>query len=253
MPRKPRLYFPDIPSHVIQRGNNRDACFYSNDDYRFYLECLKSACSRYHVAVHAYVLMTNHVHLLMTPDSTEGISSVMQSLGRRYVQHINQKYCRSGTLWEGRHKSSLVDAENYLLACYRYIESNPVAARMVDHPGAYPWSSYPANAGGKANELITPHPLYLQLGTSPQAREANYRELFSSSLTENEIHAIRAAARFSTPLGSKRFREQLETVAGNKTGLSKSDRPARKINPQTDRLDVNDYQLSPTPSRTSRR
>jgi putative transposase len=227
MPRRPRLYMPDIPCHVIQRGNNRDACFFSEEDYHFYLECLKSACCRHHVAVHAYVLMTNHAHLLMTPDSTEGISSVMQSLGRRYVQYINQKYDRSGTLWEGRHKSSPVDAEHYLLACYRYIESNPVAAQMVEHPGAYPWSSYAANADGKANELITPHPLYLQLGTTAQAREANYRELFSATLGKGETHAIRTAAQFSTPLGSKRFREQIEEVTGHKTGHSKRSRPAR--------------------------
>jgi len=220
MSRKPRLYIPGIPCHIIQRGNNRDACFFSEGDYHFYLECLKTACSRQHVAVHAYVLMTNHVHLLLIPDSTEGISSVMQSLGRRYVQYINQTYGRSGTLWEGRHKSSPVDAEHYLLACYRYIESNPVMARMVDHPGTYPWSSYPANAYGKASELITPHPLYLQLGISAQTREANYRELFSSSLGKDEVHTIRTAAQFSTPLGNMRFRERLEKVTGQKTGQS---------------------------------
>lgn len=111
MPRKPRMYLPGMPCHVIQRGNNRDACFYAEQDYQFYLECLLDACRRYHVAVHAYVLMTNHVHLLMTPEDSEGISRVMQSVGRRYVQYINFEYQRSGTLWEGRHKASLVEAE----------------------------------------------------------------------------------------------------------------------------------------------
>jgi putative transposase len=227
MPRKPRLYIPGIPCHVIQRGNNRDACFFSEHDHIFYLECLKSACSRHHVAVHAYVLMTNHVHLLLTPDSTGGISSVMQSLGRRYVQYVNQTYTRTGTLWEGRHKSSPVDAEHYLLACYRYIESNPVVAKMVDHPGAYPWSSYATNACGKVNDLITPHPLYLQLGISAQTREANYRDLFTLPLRKDVVHTIRTAAQFSTPLGSKRFREHIEKVTGQKTSQPKHGRPAR--------------------------
>jgi putative transposase len=227
MPRKPRFYIPDIPCHVIQRGNNRDPCFFSEENYHFYLENLKSACSMHHVAVHAYVLMTNHVHLLMTPETTEGISSVMQSLGRRYVQHINQAYGRSGTLWEGRHKSCPVDAESYLLACYRYIESNPVVARMVDHPGAYPWSSYRANAYGEADELITPHPLYLQLGLSAPVRQTNYRELFSASSGKDEIHAIQTASQFSTPLGSDHFRKQIERLSGHKAGQSKRGRSAR--------------------------
>lgn len=137
MPRKQRMYLADVPAHVIQRGNNREACFYAEQDYLFYLDCLQNACERYQVAVHAYVLMTNHVHLLMTPATQEGISRVMQSLGRRYVQYINYEYRRTGTLWESRHKASLVDAENYLLTCYRYIELNPVRANMVNHPGDY--------------------------------------------------------------------------------------------------------------------
>ena len=122
MPRKPRMFLPDVPCHVISRGNNRDACFYSDDDYLFYLECLNEACQRHDVAVHAYALMTNHVHFLMTPKHMGAIPKVLQSIGRRYVQYINKVYRRSGTLWEGRYKASLIDAENYLLACYRYIE-----------------------------------------------------------------------------------------------------------------------------------
>lgn len=142
MPRKARMYLPGVPCHVISRGNNRDACFYSDDDSLFYLTCLQGACQRYGVSLHAYVLMSNHVHLLMTPAREDGISKVMQSVGRRYVQYINMNYRRSGTLWEGRHKSSLVDAEDYVLACYRYIELNPVRAGMVEHPADYRWSSY---------------------------------------------------------------------------------------------------------------
>ena len=149
MPRKPRMYLPGVPCHIVQRGNNRDVCFYSEQDYQFYLECLKSACKRYRVAVHAYVLMTNHVHLLMQPEDEAGISRVMQSLGRRYVQYINHTYRRSGTLWEGRYKSSLINAEEYLLACYRYIELNPVRANMVSHPADYRWTSYRFNGQGE--------------------------------------------------------------------------------------------------------
>jgi putative transposase len=226
------MYVPGIPCHVIQRGNNRDACFFAENDYRFYLDCLRDACANNNVEVHAYVLMTNHVHLLMTPDSKEGISRLMQSLGRRYVQYINRTYQRCGTLWESRHKASLVDAEHYLLACYRYIELNPVAAQMVSHPGDYRWSSYPANAFGRSNSLTTPHPVYLQLGTTGKTRQANYRQLFSSSLGKDEIHAIRTAARFSTPLGNERFKQQIEKATGHKSNQARRGRPLRNI--QTD-------------------
>jgi putative transposase len=131
MPRKARIYVAGVPCHVIQRGNNRSACFYADEDYLFYLDVLADACRRHKVALHAYVLMTNHAHFLMSPQDETGIPLVMQSLGRRYVQYINKTYRRSGTLWEGRYKASLVDVENYLLACYRYIEMNPVSAAMV--------------------------------------------------------------------------------------------------------------------------
>ena len=142
MPRKPRSYLPGVPAHVVQRGNNRNACFFADEDYLFYRECLSEGLRRYEVRLHAYVLMTNHVHLLLTPSDETGISCLLQHVGRLYVLYINKTYRRSGTLWEGRHKASLVDAENYLLACYRYIEMNPVAARMVEAPDQYQWSSY---------------------------------------------------------------------------------------------------------------
>jgi putative transposase len=148
MPRKPRMYLPSIPAHIVQRGNNRDACFFSDDDYLYYLEVLGQGLRRYGVKLHAYCLMTNHVHLLMTPKDNVGISRVMQHLGRLYVLYINRTYRRSGTLWEGRHKASLVNAEEYLLTCYRYIELNPVAAGMVNTPEQYRWSSYRWHAWG---------------------------------------------------------------------------------------------------------
>ncbi|MGI0034916.1 MAG: transposase [Nitrososphaera sp.] len=141
MPRKPRMYLAGQPCHVVQRGNNRCATFFDDVDYRHYVGCLKEATGCYRVSLHAYVLITNHVHLLMTPSDEFGVSRVMQSLGRRYVQYINHQFRRTGTLWEGRHKASLVQAEHYLLTCYRYIELNPVRAGMVSHPGEYRWST----------------------------------------------------------------------------------------------------------------
>jgi len=176
MPRKRRMYLPGIPAHVVQRGNNRDACFFDEQDYREYLNWLKEATEKYRVALHAYVLMTNHVHLLMTPSDEAGISKVMQSVGRRYVQYVNHNYRRSGTLWEGRHKGSIVDAEDYLLSCYRYIELNPVRAGMVEHPGDYSWSSYRHHAYGEKNREIIDHPLYIALGQQNEQRWACYRK-----------------------------------------------------------------------------
>ena len=178
MARLPRLFLPSIPQHVIQRGNNRQACFYADEDYRFYLECLAEAARKYRASVHAYVLMTNHVHLLMTPTSAPGISRVMQTLGRRYVRTINHTYRRSGTLWEGRYHASLVQSERYLLTCYRYIELNPVRANITEGPGDYRWSSYACNALGNPDGLIEPHEEYLKLGREPTERQAAYRALF---------------------------------------------------------------------------
>ena len=228
MPRKPRMYLPGMPCHVIQRGNNRDACFYAEQDYLFYLDCLQDACRRYHVSVHAYVLMTNHVHLLMTPDDAEGISRGMQSVGRRYVQYINFAYRRSGTLWEGRHKASLIDAEHYLYTCMRYIELNPVRANMVTHPADYRWSSYRANAQAEAISLITPHPLYGALGRDAVQRHHAYRCLFEHQLDNQDIHAIRDAVQFSTPLGDERFTRQIESALGRSTGYARRGRPVIK-------------------------
>lgn len=228
MPRKPRIYLPGMPCHVIQRGNNRNVCFFAEQDYRFYLECLSDACSNNGVALHAYVLMTNHVHLLMTPSKANGVSRVMQSLGRRYVQYINLEYSRCGTLWEGRHKSSLIDAEQYLISCYRYIELNPVTASMVAHPADYAWSSYPANALGKSDRRVTSHVLYQQLGNSKKERLQAYRELFATALPKEDIHAIRNAAQFSMPLGNDRFREQIEKALGRKIGQGRRGRPQSK-------------------------
>ncbi|WP_250655566.1 transposase [Alkalimarinus coralli] len=228
MPRKPRMYMAGVPCHVIQRGNNREASFFTDDDYSFYLECLKDACTRYRVNCHAYVLMTNHTHLLLSPESEEGISKVMQSLGRRYVQYVNRQYKRCGTLWESRHKASLVDAENYLLSCYRYIELNPVMANMVGHPGDYRWSSYRANAQGENNSLVTGHAIYSGLGSDKEGRLHNYRELFNTVLSKELVHDIRKAANFSMPLGNNRFKDQIEKTLGRSIGYADRGRPRKE-------------------------
>ncbi len=220
MARLPRLHLPGCAQHVIQRGNNREACFYDEADYKAYLAFLKDAAIKHQVAIHAFVLMTNHVHLLVTPSDEHGTSSMMQTLGRRYVQYFNHIYRRTGTLWEGRYKSTIVDADAYLLTVYRYIELNPVRAEMVSHASEYPWSSYQCNAVGKRIELLTPHQLYLGLGKSEEERQAAYRALFRGRMPERDVTAIREATNKAWVLGSDRFKAQVEARTGRKPAPS---------------------------------
>jgi putative transposase len=210
MPRPPRIVIPGQPLHIIQRGNNRAPCFFADEDHRFYLDNLKDASIRYGCRIHAYVLMTNHVHLLLTPELAESPSAVLQSVGRRYVRYVNQVYRRTGTLWEGRFKSTLIDSERYLLVCSRYIELNPVRARMVAQPGGYRWSSYRHNALGQTDALLTPHMLYENLGSDTTQRCAAYRALFGVQTDPAELQAIRSATESGTVLGNDRFKENIE-------------------------------------------
>ena len=182
MPRTARIVLPGIPLHVIQRGNNRQDCFYSRQDYRLFLRWLQECAALFEYRIHAFVLMTNHVHILLTPTHADGVGYLMKRLGQRYVQYINRNYERSGTLWEGRFRSCLVQQDTYLMACYRYIELNPVRAGLVQHPSQYQWSSYRSNALGEASDLLSPHELYLDLGRADSERRANYLELFSEEL-----------------------------------------------------------------------
>jgi len=214
MARLPRFVIPGQPQHIIQRGNNREVIFAADEDYRFYLERLKEACDRHQCDVHAYVLMTNHVHLLMTPHKEEGIGKVLQSLGRYYVQYFNYTYGRTGTLWEGRYKATLIDSDNYLLSCCRYIELNPVRAGMVEHPAEYVWSSYGFNGLGKDDPLIIPHPLYRALGQTAEARQMAYRQLFRTRLSEKTLQEIRAATNKAWVLGNERFKDQIFKLTG---------------------------------------
>ena len=205
MPRRPRIELAGMPQHLVQRGVNRSPCFFAEEDYHCYLHWLKEAAAKWRCAIHAYVLMTNHVHLLLTPSDVHGPAKLMQSVGRRYVQYVNRHYRRTGTLWEGRFKSSAVQAETYLMLCQRYIELNPVRAGMVNDPGQYRWSSYRSNGIGQDDGLITTHPVYLAQGLESEARRAAYRALFRSELDEAALDDIRLAISQSQPLGSSRF------------------------------------------------
>jgi len=209
MPRLPRFVLVGHPQHVIIRGNNREPIFYDDEDYQFYLEKLLKACNKHNCDIHAYVLMTNHVHLLITPHKKDGISKVIQMLGRYYVQYFNHTYQRTGTLWEGRYKATLIDSEHYALGCYRYIELNPVRADMVEHPAEYPWSSYRYNALNEKNELVVGHEVYKRLGKSVKERCESYRSLFKVEIEQKTIEEIREATNKSWVLGSEYFKEKI--------------------------------------------
>src|SRR3989442_4063672 len=210
MARPPRLELPDVPLHVVQRGNNRAACFFNEVDRRFYLKCLATAALARGCAIHAYVLMTNHVHLLVTPSEAGAVGVMMQDVGRRYVRVINTIHGRTGSLWEGRFKSSLIDSESYLLACHRYIELNPVRAGMVGHPAQYPWSSHGYYGSARPNGLITEHPEYQRLGTNVDARRAAFRSLCTEPLQERVGEQNRAAINTDSALGSDEVKEYAE-------------------------------------------
>lgn len=215
MARLPRFVIPGQPQHVIQRGNNRQAIFRADDDYRFYLEKLTEAANKHQCDIHAYVLMTNHVHLLVTPHSENGIGKMMQMVGRYYVQYFNHRYKRTGTLWEGRYKATLIDSEQYLLICMRYIELNPVRAKnMVDHPKKYPWSSYACNALGKEDQLVTPQLIYRRLGKNAKDRQTAYRRLFRSRIPEATLEGLRESTNKSWVMGSEKFKARISKLTG---------------------------------------
>ncbi|MBK9160229.1 MAG: transposase [Nitrosomonadales bacterium] len=228
MPRRPRIKLADVPQHVVQRGINREPCFFAEEDYHCYLHWLKKSAADWHCAIHAYVLMTNHVHLLLTSEKPDGIAKLMQSIGRRYVQYINRSYHRTGSLWEGRFKSGLVQVEEYLLTCMRYIELNPVRANMVNDPAQYRWSSYRHNGLGQVDERIAPHPLYLELGKNEGDRLAAYRALFRSELDDEALADIRLALAQGQPLGSERFSEMMCAAVGVRRAQRRPGRPIVK-------------------------
>jgi putative transposase len=201
----PRFFLPEIPLHVIQRGNDRADLFHDDDDYRVFLGCLDLAAHRHGVAIHGYVLMTNHVHLVATPRHAASMPKTMQSVGRVYVGYFNKKYARTGTRLEGRYKAAVIQDETYLLHCMRYVELNPVRAGMVAEPSQYAWSSHGANALAQANHLITPHWLYRALGTTAPERCAAYRELFGVPLPASRTDLLRDATHHGWAAGDESF------------------------------------------------
>ena len=225
MARKPRFHLVGVPQHVVQRGNNREPCFHGGEDCQRYLGDLREAAERNHCRLHAYVLMTNHVRLLVTPMQEHGVSHLMQDVGRKYVRYINHLYRRTGTLWEGRYKSSLVDSDAYLLVCMRYIELNPVRARMVNHPGEYRWSSYAANAYGGTDPMLTLHPVYEQLGSDAETRRHAYRELFRHHIDNDLLHTIREALNQELVLGRDDFKDRIEQMTTRQTRPGQNGRP----------------------------
>jgi putative transposase len=229
MPRPTRLNLAGIPQHITQRGNNRQACFFTDADYNLYLSLLAEASHRHQCSVHAYVLMTNHVHLLMTPETPNGVSLVLRDLGRDYVRQINKTYKRTGTMWEGRFKSSLVDKDVYCLACYRYIELNPVRAGMVKHPSEYQWSSFNNNALGRPSSLLTPHESWLALGETESCCRLAYQELLREAPQQHHISEIRYGVRKGLPTGHDRFKLQIEEALSIKLGDGRRGRP-KKVN-----------------------
>lgn len=225
MPRQCRYFIPGIPQHVITRGVDRQAVFFHEQDYTLYLKALRDAAATNECLIHAYVLMTNHVHLLLTPRRQRSLPLMMQAMGRNYVQRLNVRYRRTGTLWEGRYKASLVQDSNYFLTCQRYIELNPVRAHMVAEPGDYPYSSYAHHAAGFADALITAHACYLDLAVDPSARQQAYRMLFHNVIDEELLARIRKNTNACGVIGDNRFKAQIETMLGRAVPTGKRGRP----------------------------
>lgn len=228
MPRQQRCFVPGVAAHIVQRGHNRAACFRRDNDYLLYLLHLRELSERHGCEVHAYCLMTNHVHLFLTPSTAQACSSLMRDIGQRYVQHFNRRYGRTGTLWEGRYGSFLAESAHYVIACYRYIELNPVDAGMVNDPAAYPWSSYAANTGTRVDALIKPHAEFLALGTDIRSRHASYRRLVAEKLDPELVRQIEEAADSGYPLASDAFKADLAVRLGIKTEPGKPGRPAKR-------------------------
>jgi putative transposase len=243
MPRKRRFSLPDGPVHVVQRGNNRRAVFFDDNDYRVYLDWLGEAAASHGCAIHAFVLMTNHIHLLLTPRMPQAASATLQAVGRRFVPYINHCYGRTGTLWEGRFRASTVQEDAHLLVCYRYIELNPVRAGMVDLPAAYPRSSYRANALGERMPLITPHSAYLSLGRDATERQTAYQELIATPLDVALLQDVRSCLQTGTPLGNDRFRLQIEQALGVRVDYSRRGRPKNLPSESAPDLDQMDLDL----------
>ena len=213
MARRPRVQVSNVSQHALNRGNNRTDIFRAEEDYLFFLFALREASLRYQLDVHAYVLMTNHFHIVATPHVANGLSRAMQLVGTKYVPYFNRRYTRTGRLFEGRFKSNVIDTETYWFTCMRYVELNPVRAALVVDPGDYRWSSYRSNALGAHDRLITPHSLYRSLGESPISRQESWRELCGEAISTEDLFEIREAARSGAALGSTPQRSTEQQVS----------------------------------------
>lgn len=225
MARQPRLSLAGYPHHIIQRGNNRQVIFMDVADRQFFLDLLEEHSKQFGVAVHSYVLMDNHVHLLATPATAEALPGMMQAVGRRYVRYFNDRYGRTGTLWDGRYKSTLVQSESYLLTCMAYLDLNPVRAGLIAQPADYAWSSYGHYAGQRTDKLITPHPLIWELGNTPFAREAAYAVLVQGGLVHREQTAITDSALYGWALGDADFVANLQKKTPRRLLKGQAGRP----------------------------
>lgn len=211
MPRLTRLFLPDVPLHLIQRGNNRQCCFHDRQDYQVYLKLLFEHAQG--CRIHAYVLMSNHVHLLLSADTAASSAALMKALAQRYAQYFNWRHRRSGSLWDGRYKSCLVQSETYFMLCQRYIELNPVRAGMVNFPAQYCWSSYRCNAEGKVDRLVSPHSIYERLGLSAADRQQAYRALFQETLPQQTVNTLRDGINGNFAVGEQQFLHELKPTA----------------------------------------
>lgn len=225
--RQPRFDVPLIPQHVIQRGNNRQDIFRAFGDYDIFLRWLAEAIAAQGVSLHAYVLMTNHIHLLATPLGPGSIGKIMQTLGRRYVQFFNSRYNRTGSLWEGRYRATVIDSEEYFLTCSRYIEQNPVRAGISQSPADYRWSSFRHNALGHPDSLLTHNAIYDRLGQSPEERREGYRAISLETISEEVSKAIREATAKAWALGGDAFQQQVQELTGRRTQPLRSGRPPK--------------------------
>jgi putative transposase len=228
MARLPRLVVPNQPHHLIQHGIEGQPAFRDADDYLAFLAWLREAARQFRVAIHAYVLMPGHVHLLATPADEVGLGRMMQWIGRHYVPYFNQKYGRAGTLWQGRYKATVVDAEHYLMACSVYMETNPIRAGLAPSAEDYPWSSYRHHVGASPAPLIADHPLYWALGNTPFDREAAYKNLVEQGVSADTIVEITDATRKGWALGSDKFKEQLQKAGSRRVQPTKRGRPRKK-------------------------
>jgi putative transposase len=228
MARLPRYFVKNVPQHIILRGNNRETIFVNDDDRLFFKDALQDAAKRNGLAIHAYVFMTNHIHLLASPSTEESIPKTLQSLGRRYVQYFNYRYERTGTLWEGRYRATIVEAETYLFECMRYIELNPVRAGMVPHPAEHAWSSYGHNAGFAADALIKPHRLYRALGVTEGARTTAYRALAQAPMDAAMLDTIRNSTNKGWAMGAGRFKSRIESLTDRRVAPLPKGRPKRQ-------------------------